>query len=130
MSNEYLTGHLTVHYGCDVVQLVHRVNGRFSFMDLVNGDHIEVEVDDKREIVSVSDVLNDIVDNKKSRNDGRSFYHDANARVKLDLTKNAAINNAERRYKIQEVLTSLKYGAITQQEAESLLVNLNTEDLL
>lgn len=126
MTNDYLTGYLAVFHGIDVVQLVHQVNGRVSFMELIEGDHIEVVDDDELKIISVSDALNE-EHNQNSWKCGKSLYQDSHVRVKLDVTQNKIINNAERHYKIHEVLTYLKDGVITQAEAEILLVNINLE---
>lgn len=86
MNEEYLIGRITVYFGVDIVSLVHKVHGRYSYMDLVEGDLIEVKEDDQYKTITIKDILNKIVEHDSSQiwNHGSSIYEGAQVRVKLD----------------------------------------------
>lgn len=132
MNEEYLIGRITVHFGIDIVSLVHKVQGRFSYMDLVEGDHIEVKDVDQYQVISITEVLDTIVehdsDSNKVWNHGSSIYEGAQVRVKLDPQGNKRAVLTEKSLKINKVMTALKQGLITHEEATHAFLKLELED--
>lgn len=132
MNEEYIIGRITVHFGVDIVSLAHIVQGRVSYMDLVEGDHIEVKVGDCYKAISTTNVLDTLVDNKPCKNDkwkrGSSLYEGSEVRVKLDLQGNRQAVLTEKSLKINKVITALKQGLINYEEATQALLSFELED--
>ncbi|WP_107950290.1 hypothetical protein [Lysinibacillus parviboronicapiens] len=129
MNEEYLIGRITVHFGIDIVSLVHKVNGRFSYMDLVEGDLIEVKEDDQYKAITIKDILNTIErDSSQVWNHGSSIYEGAQVRVKLDPQGNKRAALTEKSLKINKVMFALKQGLITHEEATQAFLVLELDD--
>jgi len=130
MSEEYLNGRITVQFGIDIVSLVHEVHGRFSYMDLVEGDFIEVEEDDQYKVITIKDILEKIVEHDSSQvwNRGSSIYEGAQVRVKLDPQGNKLAVLTEKSLKINKVMFALKNGLITHEEATQAFLELELKD--
>lgn len=130
MNEEYLIGRITVYFGVDIVSLVHKVHGRFSYMDLVEGDHIEVKEDDQYKAITIKDILDKIVGHDSSQvwNRGSSIYEGAQVRVKLDLQGNKRVALTEKSLKINKVMFALKHGFITYEEATQAFLQLELEN--
>lgn len=128
MSDEYLTGKLNVHFMVDAVVLVHKVRGRVSHMDLIQGDHIEIENGEIWEVVSFADILNKTVEAPDDWKRGMSIYQDACSRVKLGKKGNKLVNYREKHYKISMILYMLRHGEITEVEAAEAIKKFEIED--
>lgn len=132
LNEEYLIGRLTVHFGVDIVSLAHNVQGRVSFMDLVEGDQIEVKEGDYYRSISTKDVLDTLVDYNSLRNEvwkcGSSFYEGSQVRVKLDPRGNKKNIFNRKKIIINKVMTALKQGHITHEEAAQAFLKLELED--
>ncbi|MGE7954966.1 hypothetical protein [Lysinibacillus xylanilyticus] len=129
MNEEFLIGRITVHFGIDIVSLVHKVHGRFSYMDLVEGDHIEVKEDDQYKVITIKDILNTIErDSSQVWNHGSSIYKGAQVRVKLDPQGNKLAVLTEKSLKINKVMFALKQGLITHEEATQAFLQLELGD--
>ena len=129
MNEEYLIGRITVYFGIDVVSLVHKVHGRFSYMDLVEGDLIEVKNDDQYKAITIKDILNTIEhDSSQVWNHGSSIYEWAQVRVKLDPQGNKRAVLTEKSLKINKVMFALKQGLITHEEASQAFLQLELEN--
>lgn len=129
MNEEYLFGRITVHFGIDIVSLMHKVHGRFSYMDLVEGDLIEVREDDQYKTITIKDILNKIVEHDSSQvwNRGSSIYEGAQVRVKLDPLGNKLAVLTEKSLKINKVMFTLKNELITHEEATQAFLQLELE---
>ena len=131
MNEEYIKGRLTVHFGVGIVSLAHKVRGRTSYMDLVEGDHIEVEEGDDYKTTSIKDVLNTIVEHDTVINDvwkrGSSVFEGARVRVKPDIQGNKQAILTEKSLKINKVMTALKQGFINYEEATQALLSIELE---
>lgn len=129
MSEEYLIGRITVYFGVDIVSLVHKVHGRFSYMDLVEGDLIEVKNDGQYKAITIKDILNTIErDSSKVWNHGSSIYEGAQVRVKLDPQGNKRAVLTEKSLKINKVMFALKQGFITHEQATQAFLQLELEN--
>lgn len=129
MNEEYLIGRITVYFGIDIVSLVHKVHGRFSYMDLVEGDLIEVKNDDQYKAITIKDILNKIEhDSSQVWNHGSSIYEGAQVRVKLDPQGNKRAVLTEKSLKINKVMFALKQGFITHEEATQAFLQLELKD--
>jgi len=129
MNEEYLIGRITVYFGVDIVSLVHKVHGRFSYMDLVEGDLIEVKNDDQYKAITIKDILNTIEhDSSQVWNHGSSIYEGAQVRVKLDPQGNKLAVLTEKSLKINKVMFALKQGFITHEEATQAFLQLELKD--
>lgn len=128
MNEEYLIGRITVYFGIDIVSLVHKVHGRFSYMDLVEGDLIEVKEDDQYKAITIKDILNTIEhDSSQVWNHGSSIYEGAQVRVKLDPQGNKRAVLTEKSLKINKVMFALKQGFITHEQATQAFLQLELE---
>ncbi|WP_313150272.1 hypothetical protein [Lysinibacillus capsici] len=129
MNEEYLNGRITVHFGIDIVSLVHKVHGRFSYMDLVEGDFIQVKEDDQYKVITIKDILEKIVEHDSSQvwNRGSSIYEGAQVRVKLDPQRNKLAVLTEKSLKINKVMFALKNGLITHEEATQAFLELEMQ---
>ena len=129
MNEEYLIGRITVYFCVDIVSLVHKVHGRFSYMDLVEGDHIEVKDNDQYKAITIKDILNTIEhDSSQVWNHGSSIYEGAQVRVKLDPQGNKLAVLTEKSLKINKVMFALKQGLITHEEATQAFLQLELEN--
>lgn len=129
MNEEYLIGRITVYFGIDIVSLVHKVHGRFSYMDLVEGDLIEVKNDDQYKAITIKDILNTIEhDSSQVWNHGSSIYEGAQVRVKLDPQGNKRAVLTEKSLKINKVMFALKQGLITHEEATQAFLQFEFND--
>lgn len=130
MNEEYLIGRITVYFGVDIVSLVHKVHGRYSYMDLVEGDFIEVKEGDQYNTITIKDILNKIVEHDSSQvwNRGSSIYEGAQVRVKLDPQGNKLAVLTEKSLKINKVMFALKNGLITHEEATQAFLELELKD--
>lgn len=130
MNEEYLIGHITVHFGVDIVSLAHEVHGRVSYMDLVEGDHIEVKDDDQYKVITIKDILDTLVEHDSSQvwNRGSSIYEGAQVRVQLDPQGNKRAVLTKKSLKINKVMTALKHGLITHEEATQAFLELELKD--
>jgi len=129
MNEEYLIGRITVYFGVDIVSLVHKVHGRFSYMDLVEGDLIEVKNDNQYKAITIKDILNTIEhDSSQVWNHGSSIYEGAQVRVKLDPQGNKLAVLTEKSLKINKVMFALKQGLITHEEATQAFLQLELEN--
>lgn len=130
MNEEYLIGRITVHFGVDIVSLVHKVHGRFSYMDLVEGDHIEVKDNDQYKAITINEILDTLVEHDSSQvwNRGSSIYEGAQVRVKLDPQGNKRAVLTEKSLKINKVMFALKQGLITHEEATQAFLQLELGD--
>ena len=121
-----------MHFGVDIVSLGHKVHGRVSYMDLVEGDQIEVKDGDQYQVISITDVLQTIVEHDSDRykvwNRGSSIYEGAQVRVKLDPKGNKRAALTEKSLKINKVMYALKQGLITHEEATQAFLMLEIED--
>lgn len=125
LDETYLTGFLTVDYGLDIVELVHEVNGRNSYMSLGKGDLIKVQEDDGFKEVTVNDVLNTTV-NQRSKmhtkwNFGQSFYEGSRARVVVNPKTTKFIKSNTKKYAIEELFKAVESHLITHNEAMKTL---------
>lgn len=128
MNEEYLIGRITVYFGIDIVSLVHKVHGRFSYMDLVEGDFIEVKEDDQYKAITIKDILNTIEhDSSQVWNHGSSIYEGAQVRVKLDPKGNKLAVLTEKSLKINKIMFALKQGFITHEQATQAFLQLELE---
>jgi len=130
MNEEYLIGRITVYFCVDIVSLVHKVHGRFSYMDLVEADHIEVKEDDQYKAITIKDILDTLVEHDSSQvwNRGSSIYEGAQVRVKLDPQGNKRAVLTEKSLKINKVMFALKQGFITHEEATEAFLQLELKD--
>lgn len=129
MNEEYLIGRITVYFGIDIVSLVHKVHGRFSYMDLVEGDLIEVKNDDQYKAITIKDILIKIEhDSSQVWNHGSSIYEGAQVRVMLDPQGNKRAVLTEKSLKINKVMFALKQGLITHEEATKAFLQLELEN--
>lgn len=130
MNEEYLIGHITVHFSVDIVSLVHKVHGRFSYMDLVEGDLIEVKEDDQYKAITIKDILETLVEDDSSQvwNRGSSIYEGVQVRVKLDPQGNKLAVLTEKSLKINKVMFALKQGLITHEEATQAFLQLELKE--
>lgn len=129
MNEEYLIGRITVYFGIDIVSLVHKVHGRFSYMDLVEADLIEVKEDDQYKAITIKDILNTIEhDSSQVWNHGSSIYEGAQVRVKLDPQGNKRAVLTEKSLKINKVMFALKQGFITHEQATQAFLQLELEN--
>jgi len=130
MNEEYLIGRITVYFCVDIVSLVHKVHGRFSYMDLVEADHIEVKEDDQYKAITIKDILDTLVEHDSSQvwNRGSSIYEGAQVRVKLDPQGNKRAVLTEKSLKINKVMFALKQGLITHEEATQAFLQLELEN--
>jgi len=130
MNEEYLIGRITVYFCVDIVSLVHKVHGRFSYMDLVEGDHIEVKDNDQYKAITINEILDTLVEHDSSQvwNRGSSIYEGAQVRVKLDPQGNKRAVLTEKSLKINKVMFALKQGLITHEEATQAFLQLELEN--
>ena len=126
MNEEFLIGRITVYFCVDIVSLVHKVHGRFSYMDLVEGDHIEVKDNDQYKAITINEILDTLVEHDSSQvwNRGSSIYEGAQVRVKLDPQGNKRVVLTEKSLKINKVMFALKQGLITHEEATQAFLQL------
>lgn len=127
--DEYLTGFLTVFFGCDVVSLVHKVHGRFSIMDLGDGDCIEVKDGDDYKVITIQDALTKIVKKHSKKltkwNEGQSSYEDDIVRVKLNQRTTLQMLLANERYHMRELFKAVEEGYLSHEEAMRTIVKWN-----
>lgn len=132
MDEEYLLGRITVHFGADIVSLGHEVHGRASYMDLVEGDHIEVNDGDQYQLITITDILDTIIERDSDRdrvwNRGESIYEGVQVRVRLDSQGNKQAALTEKSLKINKVMHALKQGFITHEEATQEFLKLELKD--
>lgn len=130
INKDYLIGRITVHFGIDIVSFVHKVHGRFSYMDLVEGDHIEVKDGDQYKKITIKDALDTLVEHDSSQvwNRGSSIYEGAQVRVKLDPQGNKRAVLTEKGLKISKVMFALKQGLITHEQATQAFLQLELEN--
>jgi hypothetical protein len=130
-AEEYLTGILTVHFGTDSVVLAHKVHGRFSYMDLVEGDHIEVEENEHYKLVTVKDVLDTTVNELSNRhtswNLGQSFYEGSKARVKLNPRATRLVESNNKKYAIRQLFRAVESNLITYDKAQETLLKWESD---
>lgn len=131
MNNDYLTGRLTVFFGDDTVSLAHKVQGRYSYLDLEEGDYIEVENDGEYKAITVQDVLKTIVkktsDKHTEWNKGESFYEGCKARVKLNPKSNKLVEENNKKYAINQIFKAVEYGYLTLDEARETIMKWETD---
>ncbi|WML42699.1 hypothetical protein [Neobacillus sp. PS3-40] len=131
MTNEYLTGRITVFFGCDTVSLIHKVHGRYSNMDLEEGDFIEVEDHGQYKATTVKDILKTLVEktsnNHTEWNVGQSLYEGCKARVKLNdmATKIVEFNN--KKYAIEQIFKAVENESFSLEEAKRTILKWETD---
>lgn len=121
MSENTITGRITVHWGASIAGLValhHKVNGRVSEMILNKEDLIEVY----DEQITIYDVLNTF-----AIGESKSYYEGAFAKVHL----NHFSDILERKKDIVgQLLDGIKTNAISGEEVINSILNLNTKRLI
>lgn len=131
MQDEFLTGRLTVFFGCDTVSLVHKVHGRYSYMDLEEGDYIEVGDAGERKVVTLQDVLQTIVEKPSDRhtewNRGESVYEGCKARVKLDKKATKLVEENNKKRAIEQIFKAVKHERLTLEEAKKTILRWETD---
>jgi hypothetical protein len=131
LTNEYLTGRITVFFGCNLVSLIHKVHGRYSTMDIEEGDLIEVEDNGQYKVITVQEIMRNLVDKPSEKhtrwNIGQSLFEGCKARVKLNdkATKRAEFNN--KKYAIEQIFKAVENGSITLEEAQKTILNWETD---
>lgn len=132
MTNEYLHGRLTVCFATDVVSLAHRVQGRISFMDLDEVDHVEVLDGDNYKTINIEDVLKKMVERPSRKytkwNVGQSLYEGAKVRVKLDEDATKRVESNAKKQLITQLFEEAKHGLYTYEEVQEILINWESEE--
>lgn len=129
--DDYLIGLLDICYGTDVVELAHKINGRITFMELGEGDHIEVKTDKGYKAVTVNDILETQVQKQSKQHTkcevGRSLYQGQSARVKINNeTTKKQILFSKKRY-IRQIFREVANGSLNNEEAEKLILRIDTD---
>lgn len=131
LSEEYLTGYIDVCFGTDRVELAHKVHGRYSYLELGEGDHIEVEGEQGYEMVTVNEVLKTIINKpsiKHSKSDvERSSYQGIKARVRINKETTARQELTAKLYTIRLIFKEVSSGFMSNEEAEQRLLRLEED---
>lgn len=130
--SEYLTGFLTVEYGFESVSLMHKVQGRYSYLELAEGDLIEVKDGDSYREITYSEAFEQKT--KSVQEDfatlhsmGGSIYQGAEARVIISPRATIRLQKDHKRYVLRALLELVKARTISHEEAMQMYFDWEDE---
>ncbi|WP_336863846.1 hypothetical protein [Peribacillus frigoritolerans] len=131
MNESYLTGYLTYNPSIDTVSLVHKILGRSSYMDLENGDHIEIFKNGIYQEISVREITNETIKNNSREHrgaPGQSLYEGVKVRVMLSEKATRKIECYIRKRKTLCLFNSVvSKNGLTFEEATEILSSWEAE---
>ncbi|MFB6467653.1 hypothetical protein ACE38V_12755 [Cytobacillus sp. Hz8] len=125
MEDEFLTGYLTIDPGVEMVWLMHKVHGRYSSLELAEGDRIEVNDGNGYKEVDFLEVLDSFLSDSREKafrlisrqSIGGATYEGVKARVKINPRATKRIKQNHQRRIFNYLFYSVRERVISQDEA-------------